>query len=122
MPSPKSAAPWSCDVSFLSRRNTQAEATGSQTMASHATPIADAVARQPVTIEGQVMRMRSRPTNRQPALVITVSDDTGSVTAVWTGRRELGGVTLGRRISIEGVATSVADRLEFTNPAYTLLR
>ncbi len=54
-------------------------------------------------------------------MAVTISDDSGSVTAVWTGRRSIGGITLGRRLIIEGVASRVGDRLEFSNPVYTLL-
>jgi len=50
-----------------------------------------------------------------------VSDDTGTVTAVWTGRRSIGGITLGRRIAIKGIAITRGTHLEFTNPSYTLL-
>jgi hypothetical protein len=52
---------------------------------------------------------------------VTISDETATVTAVWTGRREIGGVTLGRRIAISGVAVRRGDHLEFKNPDYTLL-
>ncbi len=83
--------------------------------------VAAATPRHRLKIEGQVVRMRARPTSGQPSLAVTISDDTGSFTAVWTGRRAIGGVTLGRRLVIEGVATQVGDHLEFTNPAYTLL-
>ncbi len=83
--------------------------------------IADAPARRRVVVEGQVVRMRARPTSGQPSLAVTISDDTGSITAVWTGRRAIGGVTLGRRLRVEGVAARAGDLLEFTNPAYTLL-
>ncbi len=65
--------------------------------------------------------MRARPTEGVPSLVVSIADDTGSVTAVWTGRRAIGGITLGRRVRIEGVGARLGDRLEFTNPAYTLL-
>lgn len=83
--------------------------------------IADAAPRQRLKVEGQVIRMRARPTSGQPSLVVTISDGSGSVTTVWTGRRSIGGVTLGRRLIIEGVARIVGEQLEFTNPAYTLL-
>ena len=72
-------------------------------------------------VEGQVVRMRARPTSGRPALAVTIADTTGSITAVWTGRRAIGGVTLGRRLRLEGVAANVGHGLEFTNPAYTLL-
>jgi RecG-like helicase len=85
------------------------------------TPICDAQTRQRVCVCGKVTRMTARPTAGQPALAISVSDDTGTVTAVWTGRREIGGITLGRRIAITGVPVTRGDHLEFTNPDYTLL-
>ncbi len=83
-------------------------------------PIAGAPARQRVRIAGQVMRIRTRPISGNPSLAITVSDDTGSVIAVWTGRRSIGGISLGRRLVIEGVGRVVGERLEFTNPEYEL--
>ena len=85
------------------------------------TPICDTEPRQWVRVSGKVVRMTARPTSGQPALAISLSDETGIVTAVWTGRREIGGVTLGRKIAIEGVAVKHGDHLEFTNPGYTLL-
>lgn len=85
------------------------------------TPIAEARPRQRVCVIGKVTRMKARPTSGQPALAVTISDDTGTVTAVWTGRREIGGITLGRRLAIQGVPALRGDRLEFTNPGYTLL-
>ena len=85
------------------------------------TPIGATQPRQRVCICGKVTRMTARPTSGQPALAISIADDTGTVTAVWTGRREIGGITLGRRIAINGVAVMRGDHLEFTNPGYTLL-
>jgi hypothetical protein len=52
---------------------------------------------------------------------VSITDATGTVTAVWTGRRSIGGITLGRSVVIEGVAVQHGSALEFTNPAYTLL-
>lgn len=83
--------------------------------------IADAVPRQRICVIGQVARMRARPATGIPSLAVTISDDTGSMVAVWTGRRAIGGITLGRTVLIEGVARPVGDRLEMTNPLYTLL-
>ncbi|MEO8264723.1 MAG: OB-fold nucleic acid binding domain-containing protein [Ilumatobacteraceae bacterium] len=86
-----------------------------------ATPINEATPRQQVCVCGKITRMTARPTAGQPALAILVSDATGTVSAVWTGRREIGGVTLGRRIAITGVPVIRGEQLEFTNPGYTLL-
>jgi hypothetical protein len=84
--------------------------------------IAQAAARTPVRVRGQITRMRARPTSGLPALVVSVTDPTGTVTAVWSGRRQIGGITLGRTVVIQGVAVQRGDHLEFTNPSYTLVR
>ena len=85
-------------------------------------PIADAPARRKVKVKGQVTRMRARPTHGLPALAVSISDDTGTAVAVWTGRRTIGGVALGRAVVIEGVAVRRGEQLEFMNPEYTLLQ
>jgi RecG-like helicase len=86
-----------------------------------AVSIADMQARQYVCVSGKVTRMTARPTSGQPALAVRISDESGTVTAVWTGRRSIGGITLGRRIAIKGIAVGRGTKLEFTNPSYTLL-
>jgi hypothetical protein len=83
--------------------------------------IAEAPERQCVCVSGKVTRMTARPTVGLPALAVSITDATGTITAVWSGRRSLGGVTLGRRISVEGVPIRHGSNLEFTNPKYTLL-
>ena len=50
-----------------------------------------------------------------------VSDGTGSCTAVFTGRRAIGGMTHGRAVVLEGVAHIEHGRLILLNPTYTLL-
>jgi len=84
-------------------------------------PIADAPARRRVRVCGQVTRMRARPTSGLPALAVSVTDESGTAVAVWTGRRAIGGIALGRRLAIEGVAVRRGDQLEFMNPEYILL-
>jgi hypothetical protein len=86
-----------------------------------ATAIGQLHPRIPVTVVGEVSRVMVRPTNGHPAFAIAVRDSTGSVTAVWTGRRSIGGVCLGRTMAISGVACVRGDHLEFNNPSYTLL-
>ena len=107
-------------MSILRRK--QQETLAVETAAPpESTPIGETQPRQRVCICGKVTRMTARPTSGQPALAISIADDTGTVTAVWTGRREIGGITLGRRIAINGVPVMHGDHLEFTNPGYTLL-
>lgn len=104
---------------MLRRKHRESRQAPSQEVVG--TPISDAQPRQRVCVIGKVTRMTARPTSGQPALAVSISDDTGTVTAVWTGRREIGGITLGRRVAIDGVPVRRADHLEFTNPGYTLL-
>jgi RecG-like helicase len=108
-------------MSLLKRRRNVPDPTSLVTVDETVVPIGDAQARQLVRVQGQVTRMRARPTSGQPALAVTITDDSGAITAVWTGRRSIGGITLGRKVIIEGVAIRLGDHLEFTNPAYTLL-
>jgi hypothetical protein len=76
--------------------------------------------RVPVIVCGKVTRLRTRPAHGIPTCVITLRDDTGFVTALWTGRREIGGITLGRSMCLEGVCTDGPDGATFMNPSYTL--
>ena len=50
-----------------------------------------------------------------------VSDGTGTVTAVFAGRRRIPGIEHGRAIVLEGVAVDVGDHSVIYNPAYTLV-
>ena len=84
-------------------------------------PIAAAPARLRVRVRGQVVRITTRPVQGLPSLAIVVRDETGTASVVFAGRREIGGISLGRDLVIEGVAVDVGGTLEFTNPAYTLL-
>jgi RecG-like helicase len=85
------------------------------------TPIGELTARTPVRITGEVTRMKTRPGHGLPALTVTVQDDTGKALVIFSGRRAIGGVTLGRWLLIEGVAYNRGGALEFVNPVYTLL-
>lgn len=99
----------------------QAEAGQASPFEPGATPIAQAPDRVRTRVAGQVTLMRARPSTGLPSLSVTISDGTGSVEAVWSGRRALGGVHLGRRMVVEGVAVREGRHLVFRNPAYTLL-
>lgn len=85
-----------------------------------ATPIAEVVARSPVTVRGTITRIRAIPKSGMPSLAVTVDDGSATATAIWSGRRAIGGVTLGRRIDLTGTAVSSARGYEFYNPLYTL--
>jgi hypothetical protein len=86
----------------------------------HGIPMSSVPRRTPVVVCGKVTRLRTRPAQGIPTFVITLRDETGFVTALWTGRRGIGGVTLGRTLCLEGVCTDGPDGATFMNPAYTL--
>lgn len=69
--------------------------------------IAVATHRQPVKIAGVIRRITVLPMEGAEALEALISDGTGEVTAVFMGRRGIGGLALGSRLVIEGV---IADR------------
>lgn len=85
------------------------------------TPIAEMGSRQRVRIAGEVKRMRIAPRSGVPALEIVIEDGTGRAVAVFTGRRELGGVEHGRALTLEGVPYEEHGRRIILNPVYTLL-
>jgi RecG-like helicase len=91
------------------------------TVIAGTTPIADVVARTTVTIVGQVVRMQSQSAVELPSLVVSIKDSSGTANASWSGRRSLGGIALGRRVIITGVATRTSGLLTFVNPEYELL-
>ncbi len=77
-------------------------------------------ARRPVFVAGEVRSVRIVPRAGADALEATVNDGRSSVTAVFLGRRRVGGLTPGRRVTLEGVVTVEGrDRYMF-NPMYTL--
>lgn len=85
------------------------------------TPIADAPARQPVRVGGEVQAVQVVPRAGSPSLEVTVNDGSSRVVAVFTGRKAISGVACGRGILVEGVGRMERNRLTMLNPAYTLL-
>lgn len=85
------------------------------------TPIGDVVPRRPVVVGGEIQGVQVVPRQGSPSLEVRVSDGTGKVIAVFTGRRSIGGMTPGRRVVLEGLAQVEGTRLVLMNPAYTLL-
>ena len=74
-----------------------------------------------VRIGGEVQGVQVVPRVGSPSLEVRVHDGTGKVTAVFTGRRSLGGMAPGRRVLLEGFAQAEGNRLVLMNPGYTLL-
>ena len=78
--------------------------------------IADAVPRQPVRIAGVIRRMTVLPMEGKEALQALISDGTGEVTIVFMGRRGIGGLSLGKRVVVEGVLGEHRGDVRMVNP------
>jgi hypothetical protein len=85
------------------------------------TPIGAIEMRRPVRLGGEVKQIRMAPRAGSPSIEVIVSDGSGEATAVFTGRRSIGGMDHGRGIVLEGVAFVERGRIVVFNPAYTLL-
>lgn len=85
------------------------------------TPIAEAPARRPIRVGGEVHRVLLTPRHGVAALEIRIDDGSGTMTAIFTGRRTIAGMAQGRGVILEGVAYDERGRRILLNPAYTLL-
>jgi RecG-like helicase len=80
------------------------------------TRIAEAPSRKPVRVAGAVRRLTIRP--REDSMEAVISDGTGEVTSVWTGRSHIPGLSLGTRMILEGVLARERERVRIVNPKY----
>jgi hypothetical protein len=89
----------------------------------HCSSIGQAQPRQQVTLVGEVKSLRIVPRAGSPSLEATISDGSGALVAVWTGRRRIAGVAPGKRLLINGrgAPNGPTGRLLFYNPRYELL-
>jgi len=82
------------------------------------TLIVDVQPRSVARIAGIVEGIRVRPREGVPAIEAVVTDGSGSVTAVWLGRRLLPGLQLGRKLTLEGRLGGDPRNLQIMNPRY----
>jgi OB-fold nucleic acid binding protein len=85
------------------------------------TRIADLASRQRSTVAGRVRAFRVQPWGGNPALECTLADESGSVTVVFFGRREIGGVRLGTIMTVTGVAGEHHGMRAILNPEYAII-
>jgi hypothetical protein len=82
------------------------------------TLIADAAPRTVVRVAGVVEGLRVRPREGVPAIEAVVTDGSGTITALWLGRRSIPGLTLGCRLVLEGrIGGGPGDR-QVVNPRF----
>ena len=78
--------------------------------------ISGAPMRQPVRIAGVIRRMTVLPMEGKEALQALISDGTGEVTIVFMGRRGIGGLSLGKRVVVEGALGEHRGDVRMVNP------
>jgi len=90
----------------------------------HVRPMNDLQPRDRVTVVGEVQSWRIVPKpDGSPWLEATVSDGSGTIVVMWTGRKKIAGVHEGRRLLVSGRGhpSGRAGRLLILNPRYELL-
>jgi RecG-like helicase len=80
--------------------------------------IAACPSREQVRVAGMVSRLRLRPMNGSMSLEAVISDGTGEVTAAWTGRSHIPGLTLGTPVVLEGLLARDRAGLRMVNPRF----
>lgn len=85
------------------------------------TPIGDVRWRDRVTIAGRVQTLRVRTGGGSTTLEAVIEDDTGAMSIVFTGRKQIGGLEVGTRLRAQGMAAEHRGRLAILNPTYALI-
>jgi RecG-like helicase len=83
--------------------------------------VADARERERITVEGEVTSLLVRPLADVPTVEARISDATGTLPAVFLGRRRIPGIRLGTRIAVTGVVGARGRQLVILNPEYRLM-
>jgi len=73
------------------------------------------------TVEGRVFTLAIRPVEQNSVLAAEVSDETGSITALFYGRKQIPGVDCGSRVRLHGTVGIREARPVMINPSYELL-
>jgi hypothetical protein len=82
--------------------------------------IGDVRLRQRVKVYGRVQALRVQPLSGSPSLECTLADESGGVSVVFFGRREIDGIKIGASMTVEGMVIEHRGRLAIVNPAYSL--
>jgi amino acid transporter len=83
-------------------------------------PIGEVRCRQSVKVHGRIQAVRVEPLGGSPSLECTLVDDTGGLSLVFFGRRQIEGIAIGSTVTAEGMAIDHHGRLAIVNPIYEL--
>jgi amino acid transporter len=84
------------------------------------TAIGQVRCRQTVKVHGRIQAIRVEPLGGSPSLECTVADETGSLSVVFFGRRQIEGIAIGALVTVDGMAIDHHGRLAIVNPVYEL--
>jgi len=84
-------------------------------------PISSVRWRRPVVVAGRVRTVRVQPVAGTATLEVVIEDETGAISAVFSGRSRVGGIGVGTRVRVAGTAGRHRTRLAILNPSYELL-
>ncbi len=87
----------------------------------HCVAIGDAPLRISVRATGTIRSVLMQPQAGVPTLRARIDDGTGELTVTFLGRRQIGGITIGRAIVVEGVIGETRTGRQILNPVYRLL-
>ena len=73
------------------------------------------------TVEGRVMSLAIRPVEQNSVLALEIADETGSLTALFYGRKQIPGAECGSRVRLHGSVGFRDGRPVMINPMYELL-
>jgi hypothetical protein len=89
-------------------------------VASAETPIVDLADRSEASVSGVIRSVNLRPRANVPALVAEIYDGSHSLNLIFLGRRRIGGVVPGTRVSARGRVTYQEGTPSIFNPAYEI--
>ena len=72
-------------------------------------------------VAGRVRTVRVQPIAGTATLEVVIEDETGAISAVFSGRSRVGGIGVGSRVRVAGTAGRHRTRLAILNPSYELL-
>jgi hypothetical protein len=97
------------------------EAPSREAVSAEVRPIGSLTGPGRVTVEGRVISLAIRPVEQNSVLAVEVADQTGTLTALFYGRKQIPGVICGSRLRLQGPAGFKADRPVMINPLYELI-
>ena len=109
---------WSRRLSETDEERLAAQVSEWSATVSGAVRMDEAPVRQRVKLAGVVSRISVVPGQGGDSLEAVLTDGTGEVTAVWTGRRAIPGMYLGTRLVVEGVLVKQGTQRRMVNPAF----